>query len=381
MIVSNDMLHDSRVDRHANALGLVGHEVVVVCRSSGPNQDQHERRENYSIVRFYSRRTMIAREIIHASSNGSLASKIRRVSQVVSLILPARLELYVLVLGTRSRVCYCNDLDTLDVGVIMKLTGMRLVYDSHELYCDMIPAGLRRSFFAIFEKMLINFTDALITVNPFIASELRRRYKISKQIHVVLNCPNSQIPPSSSQTEHKSVIVLYHGGLDIDRGLENLVKASRYFNANIRLVIRGEGRLEGQLKELASGASNVRFEKSVPVNEVVQIARSADIGIIPYIATNLNQYYCSPNKLFEYIQAGLAVITSDLPYLKQVVTDNKIGEVCDPQDPIDIAKKINFVSEKVNLDKYKRNVLLARERYTWNEEKNKLYLACAEVGI
>jgi glycosyltransferase involved in cell wall biosynthesis len=263
----------------------------------------------------------------------------------------------------------------------MKLTGMKLVYDSHELYCEMIPAGLRKSLFEIFEKMFINFSDAIITVNPFIASELCRRYKIRKRIHVVLNCPNDQVSPSPSQTQHKSVVVLYHGGLDIDRGLENLVRASRHFNDNVELIIRGEGRLEEQLKELASGTSNVRFEKSVPMNEVVQTASGADVGIIPYVATNLNQYYCSPNKLFEYIQAGLVVITSNLPYLRQIVIDNEIGDTFDPQDPHDIAKKINFVSQKANLDKFKRNVLRARRRYVWGEEKKKLYVACADIGI
>jgi glycosyltransferase involved in cell wall biosynthesis len=282
---------------------------------------------------------------------------------------------------TGAQVYYCNDLDTLDVGVVMKLTGRRLIYDSHELYCEMVPVGLRKSFSALFEKMFVNIADVLITVNPFIASELSRRYMIIKPIHVVLNCPETYVPQSATQSLHKPVVALYHGGLDADRGLENLVKASLDFNDQVRLVIRGNGKLETRLRQLASDASNVRFEKRVPMDQVIQAATTADIGVIPYLATNLNQYYCSPNKLFEYIQAGLAVVTSDFPFLKQVVIDNGIGEVFDPRDPIDIARKVNFVSEKRNLEKFKRNVQRVRQKYTWQEERKKLYVACADVGI
>jgi glycosyltransferase involved in cell wall biosynthesis len=379
MIVSNDMLHDSRVDRHANALGMAGHEVFVICFASALNQDKRERREHYSILRFHSRRTLVARKVLHAHSNGTLSSKIRQAIVVVSLIVPARLALYARALRTGAHVCYCNDLDTLDVGIMMKLIGKSVVYDSHELYSEMMPVGPRRRLSALFERMFINIADVLITVNPFIASELRRRYNIKKRIHVVLNCPDAQIRPPSSQAQLKRVTVLYHGGLDADRGLENLVRASRNFYDNIRLVIRGEGKLESQLKQLAFGRSNVIFEKTVPMNEVVQAATEADIGVIPYLATNLNQYYCSPNKLFEYIQAGLVVVTSNLPFLRQTVMENRIGQVFDPQDPTDIARKINFVSEKTNLSNFKRNVKHARQRYTWEEEKEKLYVACRSL--
>jgi glycosyltransferase involved in cell wall biosynthesis len=307
--------------------------------------------------------------------------KIRRVAELASVIVLARLELYMHALRTRSQVCYCNDLDTLDVGIVMKLTGRRLIYDSHELYCEMIPVGFRRCLSALFEKTFVNIADVLITVNPFIASELRRRYRIRKRIHVVFNCPERHVAQAYTRRSHKPVVVLYHGGVDVDRGLENLVKASGDFNDRIRLVIRGNGKLKTRLRQLASGASNVRFEKSVPMNQIIQAATAADIGVIPYLATNLNQYYCSPNKLFEYIQAGLAVITSDLPFLKQIVMENKIGAVFDPEDPIDIARKINLVSREKNLEMFKRNVQHVRQRYSWEEEEKKLYVACADVGL
>jgi len=227
----------------------------------------------------------------------------------------------------------------------------------------------------LFERFFIKCADVLITVNPFIAQELHNRYKTGKPIHVVLNCPD--FPPFQllNHVPSNTVIALYHGGLEVDRGLENLVLASGYFRDNIRLVIRGEGPIENALKQLASEHHNVSFERNVSISEVVRAATDADVGIIPYTASNLNYYYCSPNKLFEYIQAGLAVVTSDLPFLRQVIVGNGVGVVFDPKDPVDIAEKINFVSEEKNLLKFKQKTSEARRQYTWEKEKNQFYAA------
>jgi glycosyltransferase involved in cell wall biosynthesis len=379
MIVDNDMLHDSRVDRHAKTFGMIGHEVTVLCRTFETNKVQLERRQYYSIIRYPSRPILIARELLSKGFEGSFASRVRLGAKVGSLIIPYRLGLYKLALSMRAHVYYCNDLDTLDVGIVLKAAGRKLVYDSHELYVDMIPIGYRSDAYALFETLFISLADVLITVNPFIAQVLRRRYKIKKRIDVVLNCPETLPPLQEAKKRSKFVTVLYHGGLDPNRGLENLIVASRYFHKNIRLVIRGEGRLENELKQLASDRHNVSFEKYIPVNEVVRAASAADIGVIAYVPTNLNQYYSSPNKLFEYIQAGLAVVTSDLPFLRHIVTDNKIGTVFDPRDPVDIAEKINFASRNPNLNTFKRNAIVIRQRYAWEEEKKKLLSACRSL--
>jgi glycosyltransferase involved in cell wall biosynthesis len=119
----------------------------------------------------------------------------------------------------------------------------------------------------------------------------------------------------------------------------------------------------------------VSFERNVPVSEVVRAATDADIGIIPYVPSNLNNYYCSPNKLFEYVHAGLAVVTSDLPFLRQFVVGNGVGVVFDPRDPAAIARSVNFVSEEENLLRFKRQAREVRKYYAWGNEKNRLYAA------
>jgi len=380
MIISKDVTHDSRVNRHATALGAVGHEVIVLCRPSTTNQDRYETRQHYKVIRYhYPDLQVSARKELDAHNAGKLP-KLSRMARFGTLFLLTKLRLYLLALRLRAHVYYCNDLDTLDVGIIMKFAGRKVIYDSHELYIEALAPGERRRLYTLFERLFINCANVLITVNQFIAKELAHRYKITKRIHVVLNCPESQLQPPSRNSS-STVTVLYHGGLDPDRGLENLVRASERFREDIRLVIRGEGMLEKVLKQLASTRCHVSFERNVPVNQVVQKAADADVGVIPYLPTNLNNYFCSPNKLFEYIQAGLAVVTSDLPYLRQFVVENGVGVIFDPRIPVDIAQKVNFVCEEKILQNFKQRAREVRKYYTWERERSRLYAAIKDLGI
>jgi glycosyltransferase involved in cell wall biosynthesis len=314
----------------------------------------------------------------------NLPEVLMRTTRRAALIIVTRLWLYILALRVGADVYHCNDLDTLDVGAVMKITGKRLVYDSHELYVDQIsPRSLRTLCFA-FEKLLVKLADVVITVNPFIASELRRRYSIERMVHVVLNCPRAlpdQLARRRVANRSGVATVLYHGGLYPERGLENLVRASPRFKEHVRLILRGDGELEHTLKKLASGSHNVVFERGVPMDAVIDLATQADIGVIPYLPTNLNHIYCSPNKLFEYIQAGLAVVTSDFPFLREVVVGRSIGLVFDPLDPTDIAEKINQVADKRTLSGYKRNAVTIRGLYSWEHERAKLFAAYKNLEL
>jgi glycosyltransferase involved in cell wall biosynthesis len=99
------------------------------------------------------------------------------------------------------------------------------------------------------------------------------------------------------------------------------VIAADYLLPDVRLVLRGFGIIERELKALSVGRANVRFENPVDTNKLVSAAGEADVGIIPYLPTNLNNYLASPNKLFEYIQAGLPIAASDSPVMRRVVLE------------------------------------------------------------
>lgn len=385
MIVANDMLHDSRVDRHAETLGINGHDVTVLCLHTSRTMER-ERRPHYSVVR---RRDLLRRLIdarvrakeMRSQESGSVAvseeaSAARSVVRaLLQLALAVRFNITMIRAARRlhAHLYICNDLYTLPVGAFMRLLGGRVVYDAHELYPDLYSGTppFERRILRSFEGLLIRFADLVITVNEFIASEMSSRYGIPLPT-VVMNCPKAQVTPEPLKRGQKAKVVLYHGVLAKDRGLENVVLACRQLREGVQVVIRGEGPIEGRLRELARGLENCAFEKPVPVHEVISKAAEADVGIVTYLPITLNNLYASPNKLFEYLQAGLPVVGSDLPFIKKIVVENNLGLVFNPKDPKDIARTVNLITQDGVHDEFRLNVQKVKERFSWENESHKL---------
>ena len=268
-----------------------------------------------------------------------------------------------------------NDLDTLLAGVLARGSEGHLIYDSHEMWVDMwdppLPAHIRGAYYHL-EKTLIRRADAVMTVNPFIAQELAKRYEV-KMPSVILNCPEKyggSLPPRHTMSNTK--VALYQGRYASKRGLENLIAATEYFEDDVILVMRGYGGPEHMLRLLAKDRPRCRFMDPVPMEDMVAKASEADVGIVPYLSTNLGNYYASPNKLFEYIQAGLVIAASNLPFLRKVLLEEEIGLTFDPYDPRDIAHVVNTLTREDNLTRLRRNVQKAARKYDWETEGRKL---------
>jgi glycosyltransferase involved in cell wall biosynthesis len=106
---------------------------------------------------------------------------------------------------------------------------------------------------------------------------------------------------------------------------------------------------------------------------VISICSVADVGIHPIENTCLNHFYCLPNKLFQYIQAGIPVLCSDFPEMRKIVNGYKVGEVFDVEDINNISNTINiFFEDMEKLMEYKNNCIKASATLNWNIEKIKL---------
>ena len=143
------------------------------------------------------------------------------------------------------------------------------------------------------------------------------------------------------------------------------------------LVFRGYGALDGPLRHRARELGvedRVFFVPPVEMHDMVDSARGADVGIIPYLPSCLNNRYCTPNKIFEYMMAGMAVATSDLPVMRQIVCGEQVGDVFDPLDPHAIARALDgIVEDPARLQAMKERALeAAARRYNWDREGLKL---------
>jgi len=289
-------------------------------------------------------------------------------------------------------IIHAHDLDTLLAGYLIKRkTGAKLVYDSHELWTKQgmpLPRIIIR-LMGFLERFLIRKIDAIISVNDSIIASLEKMHKIKFKIPkvVVYNAPMGN-PKKILIRDKKQISVLYQGRFAPNRGLEQLVLASQYFKKNIKLYFRctGEKDIEEKIKMMVkkNKIKNIEFLEPVGMHKMASFARFADIGVIPYLPVNENNRLATPNKLFEYAMAGLAIAASDLPEIAKFVKSTENGLLFNPYRPRSIAKTINeLAKDPKTLRRMQANSLKAARIYNWENQAKKienLYQALLDKG-
>jgi glycosyltransferase involved in cell wall biosynthesis len=283
-------------------------------------------------------------------------------------------------------VLHAHDLNTLPAAVLAaRGRDTRIVFDAHELYPEVSTLSAReRRVWRFVERRLIRRPDAVVTVCESIAEHLRERYAIAKPA-ILHNCPPRTARPVAVDStllrrragleDRDDPIVLYQGGLTPNRGLEELVRAARYLERGV-LVLMGDGRLRPALEELVARLAlhdRVRLIPAVPQAALLAHTAGADVGVIPYKAVGLNNTYSTPNKLFEYMAAGLPVAGSRLPELCRFIEGYELGVTFDPERPDDIGMALNYLlGPAVSRAALAANARAAAERYVWEDEVAKL---------
>lgn len=287
-----------------------------------------------------------------------------------------------------AQVYVAHDLPVLPAALMAsKFYGSHLVYDAHELYPEQHHFGKERTkLYTEVEGLLAPRADYVITVNQSIANEMVKRYKIELP-EVILNCPEvdtSGYPiPRTGTLQYKLGIpngfytLLFQGSLSLNRNLENLVSAMGIVKrSDVALVIMGPGdQKRDELIKIAEKYEimnkKVFFHPAVSQLELLQYTASADAGIIPYPHIDLNSYLCSPNKLFEFIVAGVPILANDSPELRRFVGDQGIGLNMPMTCPEDIACAIDlFFSNDISI--YAEKLKKIGSEFTWEGEGRKI---------
>lgn len=399
MLVTNEVMRDPRVYRSAITAGLSGYDVTVVSFSDEKNP--FEIVNSIKIIRVRPRIIPIKIKSMIKTIIGSFRLKKRLDCQepsfstktesknvhftrssrefiAVFLLIFNNIKLFLYAIKYRADIYHSNDLDTLLAGFLLaKLHGAQLVYDSHEIYNEQYSyySHLFKNSLALIESILIKHADNVITVNDTIAKVLSQRYSIKRPV-TIMNCPFYEDCCKEGVRQADNVKIIYLGGYNSERGLEELIISTKYIK-DATLYFRGFGKLESKLRNMCieNGLEGkVVFLEPVKMTDIVKSLRDFDIGVVPYKPVSLNNKLSTPNKIFEYMMAGLAVATSDLIELYKIVMNNGIGTVFDPNDPNNIAIKINeMIKDKNNLVRMKQNAArCARETYNWEKQGKKL---------
>jgi len=293
-------------------------------------------------------------------------------------------------------IYHCHDLNTLYIGMVLKRKHQaKLIYDSHELYLHknrLVPAGRFKTWILTWiETRGMAASDRVITVGECIADWMAKEYHAPKPA-VIINAPHERDAKALSSdvslrkalnVKDSDFLLIYSGGITFNRGLENLIKAVNQID-DLHFVLLGYGSdvYMSSLRALIQSEKaedKVSFFGPVPHNEVASYLASADCGIAPIMNICLSYYYCSPNKLFEYVQARLPVIASDFPEMQRVVNESEIGFTFDPEDIESIKSTIRrMMDNPEDRLRFKQNTQKAAEKYRWAVEEKKLediYLA------
>jgi glycosyltransferase involved in cell wall biosynthesis len=281
----------------------------------------------------------------------------------------------------RYDIVHCNDFDTLIAGILYKRRfGAKLVYDAHEFwpYSYGSPTRLQSWLMLNFERLFVHQADRVLTVNPMLAETMRNVYKLT-DIGAVLNAepwtddrkPLKQDFPDD--VIRAQVRFVFMGGFSPERGLHEFFDA--WSKADVRdavlLVYGPENRAKHDVMEfvkaLGQNAQSIHFLPSVAEKNIVAAAMNADVGVIPYPPVTLNYRYCCPNKLSQYMHAGLMVLANDTEFVSSVVQKHQIGLVYDSQQPDSIVRAIKQAAENVLLRKrcQAHSAALAKSLFSW----------------
>jgi len=299
-------------------------------------------------------------------------------------------KLLILSLRLKPQIIHCHDELVLPIGVFVKiLTNSKLIYDAHELESEKNGLTKLESKCIFFiENIIWRFIDKLIVVSPSIAKWYHEKVGI-KDTAIIMNSPffekekisfdkcylrkTFDIPPLSR-------IFIYIGGFTKGRGIESLIEIFSNKNLKSHVVFLGYGQLKDELLKASNININIHVHHAVPHERVIEIAKSADVGLCFIENVSLSDYYCLPNKLFEYAFSEIPVITSDFPDIASVVKEYGLGS-CSSVDIENIFLTINKFEVMDKLPKIKFEELYD---LSWAAQEVKLvnlYSELTEVRI
>jgi len=349
--VTNDLVTDQRVYKVSKTLQELGYEILLIGRKL-PNSLPLKR--NYKTYRM--RLLFNKGFLFYAEYN---------------------IRLFFKLLFTKKDVLLANDLDTLLPNyLISKLQRKKLVYDSHELFTE-VPELINRpkvqKIWLKIEKSILPKLKNCYTVCQSIADYYNDKY--NTDFKVIRNLPEklTEVLKEPLFKLKNEKIIIYQGALNLGRGLELMIKTMQYLN-NVIFVIVGDGDISIQLKQQVINLKledKVNFLGKMTPKELKTITPIADLGISIEEDLGLNYHYALPNKIFDYIQAEIPILVSDLPEMKQIVTKYKVGEVVIDREPKALASQIEIILNQEEKS-WKDNLKTASKELIWEREKEKL---------
>ena len=236
--------------------------------------------------------------------------------------------------GQKVACINCHTLSVLPTCIALKvLKRSKLVYDTHELETETVVShGIRKHLLKILERLLIRFVDEIIVVNDSIAQWYKHEYRL-KRVWVVRNVPYNQgenvaktrILREAFGIRDEEIVYLYLGGIMQGRAILLLLDVFSRTHPSRHVVFMGFGPLTPLVQEYAAKYPNIHYHPAVALSDILKYASGADVGLALIENVCLSYYLCLPNKVFEYMMAGLPMVVSDFPDMAALVEHHDCG--------------------------------------------------------
>ena len=350
--VTNDLSFDQRVDKMCTTLHNMGFEVKLIGRLLP---------ESPAIDRIYE-----TKRIKLVVTRGALFYAF------------FNFRLFFVLLFSKVDIYHANDLDTLLANYLAaKIRGKKLIYDSHEYFLGVpeIQGRTAKKVWAAIERFIFPKLTVIFTVNQSIADLYEKDYH--KKLKIVRNLPLKQaVEKVKTRADlkmplDKKIVILQGAGINVDRGSEELLESIALATDYV-LYIVGTGGVIADLKERALAEDlkdKVVFVGRVPYQEMMQYTLNADVGVTLDKDTNINYRFSLPNKIFDYMKAGIPVLASNLKEVANIVNSYEVGLVIKDHAPKTILNGLNEVlKNEQTVAFYSKNGLKAIEELNWEQE-------------
>ncbi len=260
---------------------------------------------------------------------------------------------------------------------------VRVLYDAREYFAGLPVAehgNPRRQAMLLRTEESIRQADAVSTVSEPIADALMSRYGLAARPTVILNLPwdlPSETAAVRSVRDAAGLsadvpLLLYSGAVSRARGLDTLLAAMKNLpEAHLAVVTVPfpHPQMPALLEAVgAEVAGRIHVLPPVSQDELPGYLSGADVGVHPMPGGSLNHDMALPNKLFEYVHAGLPLVVSDARAMADFVTEHGLGAVFRSEDPDDLARAVREVLANPGLRDEKHLRELAA-RYSWQHQQ------------
>lgn len=277
----------------------------------------------------------------------------------------------------RPNLVLAHDYFTSDIAIeIGQWLGVPVSVDCHEYAVGQyahIPHWVKwhQSVVRLLQDALYSKVDGLTVVCEGIADLISRDHALRRPPRIVRSLPFYS--PQPFRPTGDVVTVLYHGEIYPTRSLHVAVRSMRLWRQEFRFVLRGysDAAYVAELRKIADEvgvADRLEIQPPVLFDQIVPAANHADIGYFVHLDTSPQRRFALPNKFFEYVMAGLALVVSDMPEMARLVRQYEFGELVPECEEESIARVINSL-DRARIDEMKRCSLAAAKELHWDAEK------------